>query len=268
MRRSGGAFLLLLTVMAAALLLLAWQVTVHEAAAKGIGVTVGYLRGEASLLQGEEPGEGEALSKGQLLMTPALLRVGQGTRLELVFPDKSFLRLAGAAMVLIREAVALQGERIIDMELSKGLAWLGIRPFSGTKDSVRLVLPASLVRTEKVQCEVRVGPDRRVMLAVFGGEAWVTTGRQEPGTTKETGEAERDMVEEIFQESDDTYAGGGPLDTGSTARILFQNETALLSLSGKVGEKRTMTPFEQRDSAWAAWNRARDAKAGLKLGEE
>lgn len=255
---SGGCIVLV------AWLVLGAGVFFGQAADSGIGVRVSYLQGQAAQLDGDAPDVSSALEQGQRLMPPVLLRVEQGARMGLEFPDKSHLRLAGPAMALVRDAFLLEGERIIDLELSRGLAWLGIRPFSGDRDTVRLTLPASVLDTGAVQCEVRVGPDRRVMVAVFGGQATVRTA--EDGELQQEEPSQAGPKEDGFLPGvDEVYESEGPLDMGSASRLLRQNEQVLLNLSGRVGEKRTMTPFEVRDSAWASWNRARDAKTSLDL---
>jgi len=235
----------------------------------GIGAEVGYLKGRAWLLDGEAPDARTHLEQGQRLTVPALVQAGQGARLELVFPDGSVFRLAGPGMLLVRDAFSLANERSIDLELSRGLGWFGLRPFAGTADLARLVLPASVLQASAVQCEVRVGPDRRVMLGVFGGAVRIAAGREgDPAMRQDGAAAPPDSGgADIFLE----YGGlgkDGPVDTGGLARELREGEQVLLTLSGRISEKRTMTPFERRDSAWASWNIARDREESLDLIQE
>lgn len=235
--------------------------SVVHVGAEGAGLVVGYLKGRAFSLDNGTPDQGTPLETGQHLPTPVVVRVDQGSRLELVFMDKSVLRLAGPAMALVRDAFVLPGERVMDIALSRGESWLNVRKFSGSRDSVRLALPASLLETREAQAQVRVGPDRRVMVAVFSGEVSVVQGNgeaDEKGSSREGKASAGDAgsLEGVAPLEESV----GPLDMGSAARTLIEGEQVLLSLSGRVGEKRTMTPFEQRESTWGAWNMARDAK--------
>lgn len=236
-------------------------------AQEGIGSEVSYLNGDVWVLESLEPEKRVPLEEGQRLTSPVLLQAAQGSRLELVFPEGSLFRMAGPGMLLVRDSFALGEERSIKLELSRGLAWFALRPFSGNSDQVELVLPASVFTAQAVQSEVRVGPDRRVMVAVFGGQATVSAGR---GADNGSGEVQQETQElfsgeDIFLESGGGLGEQGPLDVGSAERLLQEGEQVLLNLSGRVGEKRTMTPFERRDSAWASWNIARDGKQGLRL---
>lgn len=234
-----------------------------------LGAIVEYQQGQAALINGLRAGESVPLAEGQRLQLPATIRLEQGGRLGLRLPDGSVFRLAGAAMARIAEAFVFQGERGYTLELSRGEGWLAIREFQGRSDAVTLTLPGTTLRTSYGQTRLRVGPDRRSVIAVYSGTLQVTGDFKDPYQSTEepphgaggsnSGEALADRLME--GEGAPTQEPAAPV--ALKERVLHRGEQVRVGLGGTVTAVEAVAQDLLRADSWALWNLSRDAKQGF-----
>lgn len=248
---------------------------VCHAGGEGAGLEVTLLQGHAFELDGQGPNEATPVELGDTLGVPKTVRVNQGTRLALNFPDGSVFRMAGPAMVRFQESVAVGPERVYVLEMSQGEGWLALQPFHGSHDEVEIKLPAVTLYAKKAQCRIRVGADKRCVLAVIAGEVVLRKRFTEEA-------AGRDMLQKADalmadagsapgsdkgqgQNMRSTQANGPLHPKKADEKIYRAGELVRIGVGGSLSEVDVVDELSLRNDTWALWNLARDKEVGVML---
>ena len=228
--------------------------------AQGVGVKVGLLQGRAMVLDAGDPGNGTPLVAGGKIMTPAVINVDQGSRLELLLPDGGAFRLAGPAMTRLLDVMAFGDERRIDLEISRGEAWLAIPAINHMRGEVRVTLPAAVLTTKGCQSHIRVGANRRSLVAVYSGVVRILAGWEDTQLAPEDDRLELEAQADKLLRDDSVPEIVKPQPLEPREHSLSAGNQVLIGLGGRVSGLQTFSLQMQHGDVWSIWNYTRDSQ--------
>ena len=211
--------------------------TEGRSASAGFG-RITLIEGSATVSQ-SAGGPFRNLAMNALIRPGQILRTEANARLEILFLDKSAVRL-GPESVYEVETTEFSGEvrQRFSARLAKGRMWAKVAPASTGQFQVRT--PSAVISVRGTTYDLKAAADESTEVSVYDGRVGVAPPPIEEGADHEEISWPEEVTEEQWEEI-----------------ILARLQRIQIGADGKPGEPTAFAPDEEQD-AWALWNQARD----------
>lgn len=214
---------------------------------------VTFVQGPASLVI-----EGVSIQKGDMLSPGDQVKTGKNARLELKFPDGSFLRFDENTTFELKSTAVEPKEqkRNIGIRMVLGKAWAKVARFFKGRGRFAIYTKTAVCGVRGTVYRLNVQPDDSVMARVYQGEIFVDSFHQ-PEASAQTGA----LKEPSAVASPTPVAGPHPVTMQEWTYIVKALQQINIRPDGTASK-----PFRfdiRKDlNEWVLWNQQRDKLAG------
>ena len=213
-----------------------------------------FVKGNADAVCPEHKGV-RALKTGDNIQPGCEVTTGTDSRLELMLPDKSIVRLAEKTTIkLISADISEDGRRSVGISVGVGKIWMNVRKsLQGGGDKFDVSCQNAVAGVRGTVYRMDVENDQSALVKVYEGEVNVAA----PAKTSATQE----------------YASGPPKPVAGPTKVPGPKSVSMeewvyivksmqqirISSKGKAEAPRAFTESEDMDD-WVKWNKKRDRK--------
>lgn len=211
------------------------------------------VSGEAlvSLVEGsavQVGAEGElSLSKGERLVAPATVRVGAGSRLELILPEGSVLRFDSQTDFTLVSSRAASQNRQVEVDVAMGDCWASVKDFLGEGD-FEVNSPTAVAGVAGTKYRLNVGSNDVSTYRVYAGKV-----RVGPRWTPQAQAGPRRKV-------------SGPSRVEGPRRVSVKEWTEIVGAGyqfvirpdGRYDDPKAFDPEKDKADPFVRWNMERD----------
>lgn len=252
MRKRGGFALVL--VMA----LVALAVAVHAVESGGSEATVTTVHGSAKVYRTGST-TGRPLHKGDKLKRDDEVKVAEKSRLEILFPDGTVMRLAEKSSLRMNELAFNRetDQNNVKVGLSLGKLWANVKKLKTADSSVEVKTANAVAGVRGTVYRVNVEEDKSALVKVYDGEVYVANPPRDASKP----------IDRVTQ----PHEVSGPREVPPPFHEVSMEEwTAIvkamqqirISPDGKPSKPEDFDPKTDADD-WVKWNQERDKKLSL-----
>jgi len=238
-------------LLGVAVLLAALSLFVLLAAASGPSATVKLLEGKATFQVGGK-GEWKALAEGATLSANTIVKTDKSSRIELLLPDGSILRLAPNARVDLKSLVAggSDSENKASFKLTTGKLWANVSKAVGNERKFEVATGNAVAGVRGTIFRVDTLENEASLVRVYAGSVAVnSTKAPRPSTDPKAGRHEVAGPKEVsLKEYEEKLAK-------AMQEVRVASDGAM-----KLAE---FAPDSEANDSWVAWNMERDKVAGI-----
>src|SRR5512147_231175 len=245
-KRSGFALVLLLALVMVAFV-------VHAVESGGSEATVTTVHGSAKVYK-KGSTAGRPLHKGDKLKKDDEVRVSEKSRLEILFPDGTVMRLAERSSLRMNE-LAFNKEtdrKSVKVGLSLGKLWAKVKRLKTADSSVEVKTSNAVAGVRGTVYRVNVEQDKSALVKVYDGEVYVAN-------------PPRDATKPIDKTTAPHEVAGPHAVPPPYHEVSMEEWTAIvkamqqisISPDGKPSKPEDFDPKADADD-WVKWNQERD----------
>jgi len=145
---------------------------IHRAATASSKIEINLLKGTASLITKASQ---ISLSSGDLIGTEDMIQTGPDAKVEIMFPDGSYLRFDEHTIFKLK-AISVDskdGTRHIHISLILGKIWAGVSPSFSGQGAFTVSTKTALAESVGAVYRVNASKDNITQIKVYSGEAKV-----------------------------------------------------------------------------------------------
>ncbi len=243
-------------IIIAVVLLIAYPVYSAKPADNEVMVTM--IEGTA---QSFAPGTatGMRIKKGDRLTKDREVKVGEKSRMELRFPDKTVMRLAEKSTLKLSEISydKKTGTKNFKVALAVGKMWANVKKLVTSDSAVEVKTVNAVAGVRGTVYRVNVEEDKSAMVKVYDGSVYVTSPPKE--------------VPKPSSEVSGPVQVPGPHEVPPPVRevtveewqvIIKSMQQITISPQGVASQPQDFTPQEDADD-WVKWNQERDKQVAF-----
>ena len=250
-KRSGLALALFLA-------LVVFAVAVHAAESGGSEATVTTVNGSAKVYR-KGSKAGRPLHKGDKLKEDDEVKVAEKSRLEILFPDGTAMRLAEKSSLRMSE-LAFNKEtdrKNLKVDLALGKLWARVKKLKTADSSVEVKTSNAVAGVRGTVYRVNVDEDKSALVRVYDGEVYVANPPRDASKATDKATAPHEVA--------GPHAVPPPYHEVSMEEwtaIVKAMQQIRISPEGKPSETEDFDPKADSDD-WVKWNQKRDKELSL-----
>jgi FecR protein len=209
-------------------------------------------------------GKAQAICSGQkdfkilkindLLQPGCEVITGEKSRMELLLPDNSIVRIADNTRVKIMQADAgEQGQRDVKLFVAVGKIWSNVRKTLSGKSGFEVSCENAVAGVRGTIYRMNVEDDKSAMVKVYDGEVSVAAAALQNGQKVAVAGAPKPVA------GPSVIAGPKPVSMQEWVYIVKAMQQINIQSNGKADEPKEFTEADDRDN-WVDWNKERDNK--------
>ncbi|MEN6373177.1 MAG: FecR family protein [Smithella sp.] len=195
------------------------------------------------------------LKINDLLKPGCEILIGDKSRMELMLPDRSVIRVAeNTRFKILRADVGGSGKRDVKIFVTIGKIWLNVRKALGGKGAFEVSCENAVAGVRGTIYRMNVENDKSAFVKVYDGEVCVAAAadKGEPAKIPVNGQLQA-------VKGPNAVAGPKPVSMEEWFYILKSMQQIRIKSDGKAEEPKEFTEAEDRE-AWVDWNKSRDSK--------
>ena len=250
-KRSGLALALFLA-------LVVFAVAVHAAESGGSEATVTTVNGSAKVYR-KGSKAGRPLHKGDKLKEDDEVKVAEKSRLEILFPDGTAMRLAEKSSLRMSE-LAYNKEtdrKNLKVDLALGKLWARVKKLKTADSSVEVKTSNAVAGVRGTVYRVNVDEDKSALVRVYDGEVYVANPPRDASKATDKATAPHEVA--------GPHAVPPPYHEVSMEEwtaIVKAMQQIRISPEGKPSEPEDFDPRADADD-WVKWNQERDKQVAF-----